>query len=283
LDYLPPSDPPNPLSPCGTLKLNFANPADMPPESSCALDVAERGEQTLEEIAAVMNMSDERVRQIDLEARERVIEEITRLRESGAWDETEEDETMAAKKKQADKWNGAVAASAAGVAGAVKKGAHVEKLPVRIERDKVEAKAKKMAIVIREREEVLEEKREANAEYRSKLNHFDEQLTELAASVESATEAKNVECIDYLLPTNEIQTVRTDTGEVVETRAATSDELQAKLPLDADDEVSREFPDEVTFEEGTFPAIKPPRGSKVVIPKVAKHHKAKAVQPSDAG
>ena len=68
LDFLYPT----PTSPRGTIKLNFAHPSEMLPGSSCALDVADRGETTLEEIARFMNLSDERVRQIDLEARGKV-------------------------------------------------------------------------------------------------------------------------------------------------------------------------------------------------------------------
>jgi len=51
----------------GNLKLNFPDiePEQMHPERSCALDVADRGGVTLEEVGEAMNMTRERVRQIE--------------------------------------------------------------------------------------------------------------------------------------------------------------------------------------------------------------------------
>lgn len=46
--------------------------ADTPPESSCALDVADRGGATLEDIAAVFGVTRERVRQIEERALARI-------------------------------------------------------------------------------------------------------------------------------------------------------------------------------------------------------------------
>lgn len=51
----------------GSIKLNFPDiePDEMPPESSCALDVADRGIDTLEEIGEALNLTRERIRQIE--------------------------------------------------------------------------------------------------------------------------------------------------------------------------------------------------------------------------
>jgi len=50
----------------GNIKLNFPDlePDEMPPNASCALDIAERGAQTLELVAALLNVTRERLRQI---------------------------------------------------------------------------------------------------------------------------------------------------------------------------------------------------------------------------
>jgi hypothetical protein len=40
-------------------------PGDVPPTESCALDVAERGGITLEEVGSMMNVSRERIRQVE--------------------------------------------------------------------------------------------------------------------------------------------------------------------------------------------------------------------------
>jgi hypothetical protein len=51
----------------GSIKLNFPDlePGDMPPESSCVLDIAERGGLTLEQAGEVLNVTRERMRQLE--------------------------------------------------------------------------------------------------------------------------------------------------------------------------------------------------------------------------
>lgn len=51
----------------GSLKLNFPDKEIWELEETCALDVAERGGITLEEIGKLMNLTRERVRQIEIE------------------------------------------------------------------------------------------------------------------------------------------------------------------------------------------------------------------------
>lgn len=52
----------------GSIKLNFPDiePEDMDPECSCVLDIAERGGLTLLEIGLAMNITRERIRQIEM-------------------------------------------------------------------------------------------------------------------------------------------------------------------------------------------------------------------------
>lgn len=58
------------VSDTGSIILNFPHlePGQMPPEQSCALDLADRGAMTLEDIAVVTNLTRERIRQIELKA-----------------------------------------------------------------------------------------------------------------------------------------------------------------------------------------------------------------------
>jgi hypothetical protein len=58
------------VSKTGSIILNFPHlePGEMPAEQSCALDLAERGGMTLEEIAGVTNLTRERIRQVELKA-----------------------------------------------------------------------------------------------------------------------------------------------------------------------------------------------------------------------
>lgn len=54
----------------GAIKLNFPDlePWEMPPRASCTLDVADRGGTTLEGLGAIMNLTRERIRQIEVMA-----------------------------------------------------------------------------------------------------------------------------------------------------------------------------------------------------------------------
>lgn len=54
----------------GAIKLNFPDlePDELPAESSCALDIADRGGLTLEAVGEVLNLTRERVRQVEVKA-----------------------------------------------------------------------------------------------------------------------------------------------------------------------------------------------------------------------
>lgn len=58
------------VSETGSIILNFPHlePGQMPANQSCALDLAERGPMTLEDIATVTNLTRERIRQVELKA-----------------------------------------------------------------------------------------------------------------------------------------------------------------------------------------------------------------------
>jgi hypothetical protein len=58
------------VSETGSIILNFPHlePGQMPADESCALDLADRGAMTLEDIAVVTNLTRERIRQVELKA-----------------------------------------------------------------------------------------------------------------------------------------------------------------------------------------------------------------------
>lgn len=58
------------VSETGSIILNFPHlePGDMPADQSCALDLADRGAMTLEDIAVVTNLTRERIRQVESKA-----------------------------------------------------------------------------------------------------------------------------------------------------------------------------------------------------------------------
>jgi len=49
----------------GSIKINFPDLEVWEMQETCALDVAERGGQTLEEVGAIMNLTRERIRQVE--------------------------------------------------------------------------------------------------------------------------------------------------------------------------------------------------------------------------
>jgi hypothetical protein len=105
-----------------------------------------------------------------------------------------------------------------------------ESLPCSIVDADVQSRANELAKVIRQRDRLLDEKRESNATYRERIAFFDERLKELAESVEGKTERRPVDCIEWLYPElGEVRVVRTDTNEVVESRTATAEDMQESL------------------------------------------------------
>ena len=52
----------------GSIKLNFPHLEPWEMSESCALDVAERGGITLEEVGGIVNLTRERVRQVEVRA-----------------------------------------------------------------------------------------------------------------------------------------------------------------------------------------------------------------------
>lgn len=58
----------------GSIKYNFPDvePEDVAPEKSCALDIADEGGATLEDVARTMNVTRERIRQVESKALDRV-------------------------------------------------------------------------------------------------------------------------------------------------------------------------------------------------------------------
>jgi|GEM_PF-2680331 hypothetical protein len=234
LDVLPRDLPKGPR-----LKINFPElePGEM--RDSCALDVAEEGQHTAAQIGSFLHLTEERIRQIEIVAELRLAPLLAHLHD--------EEATMATKKKKkAGRSNGrfrqAVAASTQyfpkTTKGEVRKDAVVrerrkEKCPVKIPVEDIEKKSQALAKVIQDHASLLEEKRAANAEFNDKVKYFKERMTELAESVTSHTEVRDVECIVFLLErTGEMVTIRQDTGEQVgDARPATADDRQDSLPL----------------------------------------------------
>jgi hypothetical protein len=107
---------------------------------------------------------------------------------------------------------------------------YTTKLPCAIAPEIVVMRADDLAKAVREREELMAANRERNAEFREKRAHVDEEISNLATAVEQHEESRDVEVVEYLVSgTGNIEVVRQDTLEVVETKAATKDDLQESI------------------------------------------------------
>jgi hypothetical protein len=87
-------------------------------------------------------------------------------------------------------------------------------------------------------------------ELESKISAASSRCRELANAAKTGREMRNVDCVTEIHPPHH-QTIRTDTGEVIRTRAATVEELQIALPLSNEGPVvDAEVPDEDDEEAG---------------------------------
>ncbi len=105
-----------------------------------------------------------------------------------------------------------------------------QKLPVRIDDAAVALLAEDMAIQFELHKKVEDERRDAMAGFRKRMAAISERMEQLAANVRSHTISKSVDCMDRLIAqTNTIESVRIDTGETFDTRAAKHADLQDSL------------------------------------------------------
>jgi hypothetical protein len=74
-------------------------------------------------------------------------------------------------------------------------------------------------------------RRESNAQFREQLTSLEAQQKKLSECMKSGRKLEPVTCQEYMRKDNLIEVVRLDTGEIVETRQATSDDLQKEIDV----------------------------------------------------
>jgi hypothetical protein len=114
--------------------------------------------------------------------------------------------------------------------GTVRRDSYEERLPCRSDDAVVATKARELAKLEHQRTAFRESWKAQCAKARERRAFFEERIEELAAEVDGQVEYRNVEVIEYLLPTNEVIAVRSDTHEVVSTRTAEAEDLQDSIP-----------------------------------------------------
>ncbi len=142
-----------------------------------------------------------------------------------------------------------------------------EFLPVRVpDSEKLEAHAE-LSRLEGDRLRLKSEKREVLARFREKFNALDVDIEKLVEKGNDGVEKRRVECVDYLLSTNEIEMVRQDTGEVVLKRTATAEELQESLlTLPAPKADGKKARKERQTDPAPPPAPEPPFGGETAAP-----------------
>lgn len=105
-----------------------------------------------------------------------------------------------------------------------------EKLPVQLSDEEVRLRGEELAAKRKEWEAVKAEAKAAAQAAKSQLDELDTDISELARVVRARTEWRDVEVIEQRdFDRGLVETIRTDTGEVVRSRAMTGGERQITL------------------------------------------------------
>lgn len=117
-------------------------------------------------------------------------------------------------------------------AGAVPKTKYTESLPCKLDSaERIERSGKLVELTC---ERVAKESE--LAAIKETVKALKKREDALAVELQEDSEKRQVEVQEYLLPTNEVIAVRTDTGEVVDTRTADPEDLQEDIPGTRGDE-----------------------------------------------
>lgn len=108
-------------------------------------------------------------------------------------------------------------------------------LPHNMAPDEIEDRAREMALLHQEEARLDAERRVKAAEYRKKLAELDLQMTQLAIVLESGIELRDVDVLVERDRQEKILRIRrADTGEIVESRAMSEEDLQEEMFTGAD-------------------------------------------------
>lgn len=109
-----------------------------------------------------------------------------------------------------------------------------ERLPCQLDAQEVLLKSKSLAQLLCDKSNVEIEKKDANADFKRRLDVIETRVCELGLEIRTGREYRDVPCIeraDYA--DNRVEIIRTDTGEVVRMRALEVHERQESLAFAA--------------------------------------------------
>lgn len=108
-------------------------------------------------------------------------------------------------------------------------------LPVTLTRDELLERGEALALMRGKRNGIAYDQKASNADFKEKLEDADTEIDRLAGIVRSKSEPRPVDCTARRdMQRYVIDTIRLDTGEVIETRTMTEQERQLKV-FDDDD------------------------------------------------
>lgn len=106
-----------------------------------------------------------------------------------------------------------------------------EHLPCNLDSRELVLKSKALAELLSEKDHVEQEKKDANAEFKQRLDDLETRLNALAVEVRTGKEYRDVPCIERAdWADNRVEVIRTDNGEVVRIRPLQQGERQEALP-----------------------------------------------------
>ena len=129
----------------------------------------------------------------------------------------------------------------------------LEKLPCKLDNTEVRLKGEELALARKEHHELADAAKASAARFKTSIKEVDERIDDLAEQVRTRQETRDVEIIDVKdMDRQMVDTIRTDTGEVVRSRAMTLNERQihlfepgVRLVDDLDDETEDETEDDL--------------------------------------
>lgn len=98
-------------------------------------------------------------------------------------------------------------------------------LPTRLSPEERDDRARELARQVREKGRVESAAKESASEFKEQIKAIDKAIFRLSEAANNGVEERDVECHEVLAG-NQVTVFRRDTGEVVETRAATKQEMQ---------------------------------------------------------
>lgn len=106
-----------------------------------------------------------------------------------------------------------------------------EHLPCQLDSRELVLKSKSLAQCLADQAAIEFEKKEANADFKQRLDAIDAKMVTLADEVRTGREYRDVPCIESAeWSENRVNIIRTDTGEVVRIRPLQQGERQEALP-----------------------------------------------------